>query len=141
MSVSRPPEPLRWERKVGVLGKVSARSCTSPFQTVASLSQAGRSPSCWSSAGSSKPSMKSSSHSERLMRESAFAQVEFDVAVVRLNFRLVLLNVVGDGDVGVEACAGTLADAHLCVVGSAVADRDAADVYRVVVGVGRRRAC
>ena len=70
MSVSRPPEPLRWERKVGVLGKVSARSCTSPFQTVASLSQAGWSPSCWSAAGSSKPSMKSSSHADRLMRES-----------------------------------------------------------------------
>ena len=51
------------------------------------------------------------------------------------------MNVVGDGDVGVEACAGTLADAHLCVVGSAAADRDAADVHRVVVGVGRRRAC
>ena len=68
------------------------------------------------------------------------AQVKFDVAVVRLNFSLVLLNVVGDGDVGVEACAGTLAYANLCVVGSAAADGDAADAHRVVVGVGCRCA-
>ena len=74
-------------------------------------------------------------------RVNVAPEVKLDVAVVRLNRSLVLLNVVGDGDVGVEACAGTLADAHLCVVGSAVADRDAADVHRVVVGVGRRRAC
>ena len=70
-----------------------------------------------------------------------FAPINVDVVVVGLNGSLCCLDVVGDGDVGVEACAGTLADAHLCVVGSAVADRDAADAHRVVVGVGRRRAC
>ena len=52
-----------------------------------------------------------------------------------------MLDVVGDGDDGVEACAGTLAYANLCVVGSSAADRDAADAHRVVVGVGRRCAC
>ena len=70
-----------------------------------------------------------------------FAPINVDVVVVRLNGSFWLLYVVGDGDVGVEACAGTLAYANLCVVGSAAADRDAADAHRVAVGVGCRCAC